>query len=350
LQPLDRKDEEMTATLLPGSPRLANPARLIRRPVAARVVILIAIYLLFAGFSPSFRSTSAMYSIGIGFGLVGIVAVGIGLTMIVGELDLSVGSTAALGAVIGAMSSGLGLVAGVMIAAVAGAAIGIAQGFLIARTGINALVLTIATLIAIAGASRMLAGDRTVLVADISSSEALNQQLAFVLRPSSLLAVVICVALAVLLHHTRFGRQFYAVGGGRTEAAAAGIRSAPVIVAAFTVSGAAAALAGSMQALASGSADPTAYGGLLIQAVTAVLVGGVALSGGVGTVGGIVTGTLILQALTTGLTALGVAPYLTAILTGVLLITIVLVDVSTSRRSAGRLQGFRVRRARSETR
>ncbi|MGE0215607.1 ABC transporter permease [Mycolicibacterium sp.] len=334
----------MTATVVSPTVGAQRPARLIRGPVATRVLVLLALYAVFAVLSPSFRGTSAMYSIGIGFGLIGIVAVGVGLTMIVGELDLSVGSTAALGAVIGATVSGLGLAAAVLIAAAVGAAIGIAQGWLVARTGLNSLVLTIATLIAIGGAARVLAGDRTVLVADLSSSEMLNQQLAFVLRPSSSLAIVICVVLAILLWRTRFGRQFYAVGGGRAEAAAAGIRSAPVIMVAFTVSGATAALAGSMQALASGSADPTAYGGLLTQAITAVLVGGVALSGGVGTVGGIVAGTLILQTLTTGLTALGVAPYLTAILTGVLLIAIVLVDVLTSRRSATQLRLFRARR------
>lgn len=334
----------MTATLVRPPSRIVGRAARMRGPVATRLLILVALYLVFALLTPNFRSTSALYSIGIGFGLIGVVAVGIGLTMIVGELDLSVGSTVALGAVIGAMASGYGIVVAVLIAATVGALIGVAQGWLIARTGINSLVLTVATLIAIVGAAQVLAGDKTVLVADISSSEILNQQLAFVLRPSSLLAIVVCVAFAVLLWRTRFGRRFYAVGGGAVEAAAAGIRPAPVIIAAFIVSGVTAALAGSMQALASGSADPTAYGGLLTQAITAVLVGGVALSGGVGTVGGIVTGTLILQTLTTGLTALGVAPYLTAILTGVLLIVIVIVDVVSSRRSARQVRMFRVRR------
>jgi ribose transport system permease protein len=336
----------MTAALVRPASRIAAPAARIRGPVATRVLILLALYMVFAALTPSFRSTSALYSIGIGFGLIGLVAVGIGLTMIVGELDLSVGSTVALGAVIGAMASGYGIVVAVLVAATVGALIGVVQGWLIARTGINSLVLTIATLIAIVGAAQVLAGDRTVLVADLSLSEILNQQLAFVLRPSSLLAIAVCIVLAILLWRSRFGRQFYAVGGGAAEAAAAGIRPAPVIIAAFTVSGATAALAGSMQAWASGSADPTAYGGLLTQAITAVLVGGVALSGGVGTVGGIVTGTLILQTLTTGLTALGVAPYLTAVLTGVLLIVIVIVDVLSSRRTAKQIRMFRVRRVR----
>ncbi|GAA4690951.1 hypothetical protein GCM10023215_29700 [Pseudonocardia yuanmonensis] len=109
-----------------------------------------------------------------------------------------------------------------------------------------------------------------------------------------------------------------------------------MITAVFACSGALAALAGGLQALASGSGDPTAYHSVLIQAVTAALVGGVALSGGIGSVAGIVTGTLIVQTLSTGMTALSVPPYLTSVGLGGLLVVIVLVDVAQNRRSPWR--------------
>ena len=327
----------MTAAVAPAAPGRTAWRAWLLGPTGSRLAVLVALYAAFAVLTPSFRGLSAPFGILVGFGFVGLVAVGVAVTMLAGELDLSAGSMVAVGAVVGAQVSGAGLLPAVAAATVLGAVIGSVQGWVIGRTGVNSLVLTIGTLIALQGLAQVLAGDRTVLVADLRVADLLSQTVAFVLRPSSLVALVACALIALSLHRTRFGRQVYAVGGGRSESTAAGIAVTPVVTAAFGVSGGLAALAGAMQALVSGSGDPVAYGGVLVQAVTAVLVGGVALAGGVGTVGGVVVGTLVIQTLTTGMTALDVAPFVTRIVTGGLLVAIVVLDARSARALVDRL-------------
>ncbi|GAA4690946.1 hypothetical protein GCM10023215_29690 [Pseudonocardia yuanmonensis] len=102
----------------------------------------------------------------------------------------------ALGAVLGAQTSGQGLIAALLTCIAVGGVLGLLQGWLIGRTGMNSLVVTIGSLIAVQGAAQTLAGDRTVLVSDLRVSDLLGQGIAFVLQPSSVIAIVVAIAPA----------------------------------------------------------------------------------------------------------------------------------------------------------
>jgi ribose transport system permease protein len=126
----------------------------------------------------------------------------------------------------------------------------------------------------------------------------------------SLFSIVMLVAAAALwsgLKYLRAGRELYALGGGRTEALAAGVPIQAKMIVVFAVSAGLAALGGSLSAISAGGATPEGWESLLLTSVTAVLVGGVTLSGGVGNVLGVVLGAIAIQSISAGVAIEGTA-------------------------------------------
>ena len=136
------------------------------------------------------------------------------------------------------------------------------------------------------------------------------------------------VLLGLFLTRTRFGREIYAVGGGRVEAAGAGIRSTRPLVIAFAISGCLAGLAGALSAIKSGSAQPVGFENLLLPAVTAALIGGVSLFGGVGTVIGIALGAFTLRCVISVLYLEGSQFYVENLATGLLLLVVLAIEMT----------------------
>jgi ribose transport system permease protein len=295
----------------------------------SRIGILVLVFVLFTLGNPGFASLDNVFAIMEGFALTGLVAAGIASTMLVGELDLSVGSVAAVAGIIAVNFSGLGLVPAVLIAVAAATAFGIAQGWIIARTGINSLVFTIATLILMRGLAFMLTPEATVMPLDrIGMSDFLVMRIG-IFSPFSLVTLLIVAVLGLFFAYTRWGREMMAFGGARNEARAAGVNTRRPIIVAFAISASLAALAGSLASIKSAAAAPFSFEGLLLAGVTAALVGGVSLYGGRGTMFGVVVGVLILRALTAGIASRGAAIYIEALATGMVLLVVLIVEFLT---------------------
>jgi ribose transport system permease protein len=301
--------------------------------LAVRAAFMVVIYLVFALQLPNYHTSNGIAALLDGAVLVGTVSVGVGVTMIAGEFDLSVGSLAALTGVIALEIINIGalpaLVAGVLFAA----AVGAIQGLLIGVLGINSLVFTIGTLIGLRGLAMVAAHEQTITmpIEQLPDVDILTHHFLGIFSPISVGMIVVFVAVGLFLKYTRWGREIYAIGGGRNEARAAGVPLLRPMMIAFTLSGALAGLGGALLSIRLGSATPLGFDSLLLSAATTCLMGGIALEGGIGNVIGIAIGLFTLRFLVTGMAALCAPYYVQNLAVGALLILVVVVQLMLTR-------------------
>lgn len=307
---------------------MSGPRELLqgRAQVVSRVLLGLAVYLFFMFFEPGFSTVANFNTILDGFAFAGLAALGVGITIIAGELDLSIGSVAAVAGVIAVQFAELGLVLTTIVAVAISAVFGVFQGVVIVRLRINSLVFTIGTLIALRGLAFILSGGQTIVVPDLAIADAIRRRLT-VFSPFSLTTLVIFVLVGAFLAYHRWGREIFAVGGGRSEARAAGIGLYRPMAIAFGISAACAGLAGALVSLKSGSAAPIGFENLLLPAATAALIGGTSLTGGKGSVIGIAIGTLTIRFIVSGLSLRGAPFYVESLSLGVLLILVIVYEL-----------------------
>jgi ribose/xylose/arabinose/galactoside ABC-type transport system permease subunit len=294
------------------------------------IFVLVTTWILIASTTPTFRGEASVFSVLEGFPLLGLVALGLAITIIAGELDLSVGSVAALAGVVAVKTASTGLVGAIAIAVAMGAVIGSLQGWVIARLAINSLVLTVGTLILLRGVTYLASDNKPSQLADFTVSDPLIARHG-IFSVSSITALIVFVLLGLFLAYTRYGREIYAIGGAREEARAAGVPRLRPMVLAFALSGACAALAGALASLKGGSAAPQNYEDLLLSGAAAALVGGISLYGGRGSVLNVALGVAVLSAVAAGLASRGSDASVTQLVTGALLIAVVAIDFIAAR-------------------
>ncbi len=313
--------------------------------VWARLALFAAVFVVFAIADRRFAVPNNIFTIFEGFAWLGLAALAVGLTIIAGELDLSVGSVAAVSGIVAvSLVEDLGLVAAVVVSTVFGLAYGAVQGYLIHRLKIHSLVFTLGTLIGLRGLAFMISGENTVVMKNLDIADTVRRQL-WIFSPFSLVTILVFVLVGLFLVYTRWGREICAVGGGRQEAAAAGVPLVRPLVLTFALSGSMAALSGALTSIKSGSAGPAAFEQLLLPAAAAALIGGVSLLGGKGSVAGIAIGTLTLRFLTSGLSLGGAPFYVLTLATGAVLIVVVVLELMVERPVVrGALRRWRIRR------
>ncbi|MEU0508008.1 MULTISPECIES: ABC transporter permease [unclassified Amycolatopsis] len=292
------------------------------RAYGVQAGVLVALVVFLAVTVPDFTASSAVFGTLDGVALVGIAAAGVAVTMIAGELDLSIGSMAALAGVVAIRAGELGLVPAIALGTATGLVFGVSQGLLIAWLRISSLVVTVGSLIGLSGIALVLSRERPIGLAELTTTDPLLRQW-WLLTPATLTGIAVLVLLGVFLAYTRWGREIYAVGGARQEARAAGVPVTGSLTLAFGLSGACAGLAGSLACLQGGSADPRGFSTLLLAAVSACLIGGISLYGGRGNAVNVVLGVLILGVVGAGATAAGAPTYVTGLATGALLLLVV---------------------------
>jgi ribose/xylose/arabinose/galactoside ABC-type transport system permease subunit len=309
---------------------LASPIGLRLRAYALPLVVLVAVWIYISSTTDTFRGDSAFFSVLEGFPLMGLVALGLAVTIIAGELDLSVGSMAAVAGAIAVRTADAGLVGAIAIAVAVGMIIGAVQGGLIARIGINSLVFTIGTLILLRGVAWLLCDNAPLPLEDVTVSDPLLERYG-IFSPASITALIVFALIGLFLAYTRYGREIYAIGGARAEAAAAGVPRARPLVVAFAVSGGLASMAGALATMRGGSAAPENYSDLLLAGAAAALLGGISLYGGKGTVINVAFGVAILTAVTAGLASRGEPNSTVQLVTGVLLLLVIAVEFTAAR-------------------
>ena len=310
---------------------MRRPAARVETITWARLALFVGVFVVFAISDRRFAAANNIFTIFEGFAWLGLAALAVGLTIIAGELDLSVGSVAAVAGIVAvSVVEDIGLVAAVVVATLLGLVFGAAQGYLIHRLKIHSLVFTLGTLIGLRGLAFMISGENTVVMKNLDIADAVRHQL-WIFSPFSLVTILVFALVGLFLVYTRFGREIFAIGGGRQEAAAAGVPLVRPLVLTFALSGSMAALAGALTSIKSGSAGPAAFQQLLLPAATAALIGGVSLLGGKGSVYGIAVGTLTLRFITSGLSLGGAPFYVLTLATGAVLIVVVVLELVVER-------------------
>jgi len=298
-----------------------------------RAALALVVYFLLAAQLPNFHSAVGVAALLDGAVMTGLVAVGVGLTMIAGELDMSVGSMAALASVcvVKLVGTGIGVVPALTIVVAGAAAFGVAQGLAITILNINSLVFTVGTLIGLRGLALIAANETTpTLPLDmLSISDAVASRF-WIFSPLSA-AMLIAFALAGLFaSRTIWGREIYAIGGGRAESRAAGVPQRRPLVIAFGAAAGFAAFAGGLISIRSGSASPLGFEAVLLEAVAACLIGGVALEGGEGDFLGILVGLFTIRLVISGMASFGAPFWAQNLVVGLLLIFVIVAEtVST---------------------
>ncbi|SLN63576.1 D-allose transport system permease protein AlsC [Aquimixticola soesokkakensis] len=305
----------------------AVPAR--RRPLAAPDSAALILFLLievifFSLNSPYFLNWANWVNIFTALSITGILAAGGTILLISGQFDLSVGSGTAFVALVFALAAAqFGIAPAVGIAVLVGCGIGMLNGFLVNVIGVNALITTLGTLAIFRGLTLSIGGASSVRV---SGFDWAIIRPAFDIPLSTGLFVLVALIAGVLLTRTVFGRTIYAIGANETAARLVGIRTKRTLFIAFVGSGLCMALAGLVSVSQLGSTSGTTGLGLELAVVTAIILGGTTLKGGVGSMFGTVLGLLIVGVLNNGMTLMNINSTWQQVAAGVLLILAVSFD------------------------
>jgi ribose transport system permease protein/putative xylitol transport system permease protein len=264
--------------------------------------------------------------------IIGIVACGMLLMIIVGGFDLSVGAVGAMTSVVAAsLIVGVNTPVGVAVALLAGLAVGVVNGICIGAIGMNPFVATLGTQSAVVGVLYVVTEAQPVYGVPESFTQLGLGRIAGI-PIVTLIFLAVIVAVWATLTFTRFGHHVYAVGGNREAARLAGIDVNRVTIGAYAIGGLLAGLAGLLLLGQTGIGQPNSATTWPLTAIAAVVVGGVPLSGGVGRVSSAVLGTLLLGIVANGLNLNGVSPYWQPAVTGFVILVAVGIDSYQRRR------------------
>jgi rhamnose transport system permease protein len=281
-----------------------------------------------AALSPEFLTATSFTTGSLDLSEVALMALALTLVIVAAEIDLSVASVLALSSALMAelWNSGLPLEFIMPICLVVGALCGAFNGLLVTRFGLPSLAVTIGTLALFRGLAFVVIGDESVTDFPATWTDRAFGNFAGTFVPNTIvLFAILAVGFAVLLHATPFGRSIYAVGANQEAAYFTGLRVKRIKLILFTLSGLVAALAGIVITLRNSTAAANVGQGFELTAITAVLLGGVSIFGGRGTIAGVILALLLLGGIQKALLlSQSLSSYWIQIVTGTLLVGSVL--------------------------
>ena len=285
--------------------------------------------------SPSFRTVDNLVNIIEQQSIIGIVACGMLMMILLGGFDLSVGSVGAASSVVGAwVMARYGIAAGVAAALTVGLIVGIANGLLVAKVRINPFVATLGMQTFVVGLLYVATNATPVYgVPDVFTVVGLGR-----LGPvpvAALIYFVVALATWALLRFTVLGHHIYAVGGSLEASRLAGIKVDAVTVIVYTLGSLTASIGGLVLLGQTSIGQPASATTWPLSAIAAVAVAGVPLTGGAGSVGTVIVGTLLLGTISNALNQFGVSPYWQPAIKGLVIMVAVGIDtIQRRRRSA----------------
>jgi rhamnose transport system permease protein len=264
-----------------------------------------------------------------------IIALGMTLLILVRDIDLSVAAIIALASLAIGIAAGHGLTTPflILIGIAVGAACGAFNGFLVARIGLPSIVVTIGTMSLFRGLAQVILGDQAITKypADFMS---LGQGYFIKWPPvpySFALFLALAVAFAIVLHRTAFGRKLFAMGNNPVAAQFSGIPVNNIRFWLFVLTGLLSGIAAVLLTARIGSTRPNIALGWELEVITAVILGGVSIAGGAGTIPGVVLAVFIIGFATFGLSLVNVPGIVISVLLGLLLITSIALPIVVRR-------------------
>lgn len=318
-------------------PATENKAAVFLRENLGIIIALLVLCVLLAvlpATSSSFLSTQNMFNILRQISTNMLIACAMTMVIILGGIDLSVGSIIALSGVIAAgcvsryeLPIAVALIAGALV----GVVIGVFNGFVICKTTIPPFIVTLATMNIARGLAKVYTGGSPVRV--------VTKEWQFIgagyIGPVPVPVIIMIIAIiitALMMNKTKLGRHIYAVGGNTQAAEFSGIKVARVKFIVHAYAGLMAGLAGIILASRMYSGQPTAGEGAEMDAIAAVVVGGTSMAGGSGKIGGTIIGALIIGVLNNGLNLMNVNSFWQDVVKGVVILLAVFIDYIRNRK------------------
>ncbi len=296
------------------------------------VLVLIAIVVIFTILNKNYFSVNNLYTILMSASIIGLACIGQTFCLLTGGFDLSVGSIVLISGVTAGYlirNLGVGVWVALLIIIVEGILIGLINGLLITKGRINPLIATLAMSSILSGLVFFLSKGKFINVKE-ESFRFLGLyrilDLKFLQMPI-IIMFVLFVIFFIILKYTYYGRYIYAIGGNKTAARFSGINVNLLITSVYVISGTLSALGGYIFASRVGAAQPTIGGNFALNSIAAVILGGISLSGGKGSIFGAFTGVLILQSINIGLLGLGLESSYQYIASGLVMLIAIFFDV-----------------------
>jgi rhamnose transport system permease protein len=316
---------------------LARPLRFVARQRELSLVLVMVVLGVFVAIqAPQFLSRSNLIQVSVLASIIGIAAVGQAIVVMTRNVDLSVEAIIGLVAfAVADLLAGRTLTEPAAIAAGIGLGLvlGVGNGVLVSVLRVPAIVATLGTLSIYRGFLFFIAGGKQVTVTDLPAGYTDLARADLLGVPLFLLLAIVIVAIAaVVLRQTRAGRQVYAVGSNPEAAAIIGIRAGLVTFGAFAVCGLLAGVAGILWGMEFGTVNASSATGVTLSVIAAVVVGGVNIFGGSGTVVGAGLGALFLAFIQNALILLRLSQFWLQAIYGIVILLAVLLDAALLRR------------------
>ena len=299
--------------------------------ILARYAIILALVLLVIVFwssSDTFFTENNIFNIFKQVAVVGIVSVGMTMVLLTGGIDLSVGSTIGVACVLTAtlLLAGVNAILAVIITLIACTAIGMLNGFFINVLKIPPLITTLGMMTSLRGSAYLITGGLPIFGFE-SDILVLGKGMIFGVIPVQMVIMVVIFILGWLfLDKTRFGRYIYGVGGNEEATRLSGVNVKKIKYIVYAISGFLSGLAGVVLLARVNSGQPKAGDGYEMNVITAVVLGGVSISGGEGKIGFVIIGVLFMGVLTNGMIMLNVDTYVQQVIQGFALLGAVSLD------------------------
>lgn len=291
-------------------------------------VIFIALVIVLACLKPSFIQPGNLVNILKQASINGILAFGMMFVIIAGGFDMSVGSTVAFTGVLAAML-GQGqypLIVPLLVAMLAGLAVGVVNGVGVAVGDLPPFIMTLGTMTAVRGLALLISNGKPVI--GISAEyKAVAASSVLGVPMLAVFLVVIIIICSFVLAKTVYGRRVYACGGNLLAAQVSGINTTRIRISTFAIAGLLAGLSGFLMTSRVTIGQPNAAESYEMDAITACVVGGVSMSGGVGKSWGVVVGCLLITVIANGLDIMGVSSHWQKIVKGAIIVLAVLLDI-----------------------
>ncbi len=307
-------------------------------PSAVPLIVLVAALIIFGLLSDNFFKATTLSTILQQIAIVGILGCAQTIVILTAGIDLSVGAIAVFSSVLmGQITFRYGVPAelSILIGLALGTGMGAVNGWLIARMNLPPFIVTLGTWQILLASNFIFSANETIRSQDIQASAPALQFWGNAIQPGGVrvlyavfLLIVLVAIMAYVLRHTAWGRYVYATGDDPQAAELAGVPTKRVLIQVYALAGFFCAVAGWVMIGRFGSVSPTASTGQLgnIQSITAVVIGGISLFGGRGSIMGMFFGALIVGVFEMGLRLVGTDPQWTFFLIGVLIIFAVAVD------------------------
>jgi ribose transport system permease protein len=299
--------------------------------------VLLLIGIVLSILSPVFLTTSNILSVLLQISNNIFLALGMTLVIILGGIDLSVGSIVAMTGTLTVgfiVTNGLPIWLAIILGLLIGTACGFFSGVIVAKFRVPAFIVTLAMMNMAKGVAYIYSGGRSTRIMDEVFLKIGTGRL-FGFIPFPIIYMIILIAVfSILLGKTKFGTYVYAVGGNRDSAHLSGVPIKKVEIMVYTISGFLAAFAGLVLSSRMFSGQPAAGAGYEMDAIAACVLGGISMSGGTGRISGTVIGAIVIGIISNGLNLMGVSSFWQLVVKGAIILIAILIDSQKGRFAA----------------